>query len=70
MLSAKQIGNGRVKPHDKEELAKARVALQRQIDILNCSRTVGGPHQAIINKLKSQRDKIDKLLKAEVTDDA
>ena len=59
-----------MEPHDKEELTKARVALQRQIDVLNCSRTVGGPHQAIINKLRSQRDRIDDLLKSEVADDA
>jgi hypothetical protein len=48
----------------KEELVKARDALQRQIDILNCSRTVGGPHQAIINKLRGQRDEIDAMLEA------
>jgi len=50
---------------DKEELLKSRDSLQRQIDVLNCSRTVGGPHQAIINKLRSQRDEIDELLESE-----
>ena len=49
---------------------KARDALQRQIDVLNCSRTLGGPHQAIINKLRSQRDEILKLLDNEGTGDA
>jgi len=55
---------------DKEELVKARNALQRQIDILNCSRTVGGPHTAIINKLRSQRDEIDELLESKETGEA
>lgn len=51
-----------MRPDDKEVLAKALVALQRQINVLNLSRTVGGPHQAIIDKLRSQRDEIIDLL--------
>ena len=60
----------RMEAQDKEELVKARNALQRQIDILNCSRTVGGPHTAIINKLRSQRDEIDELLESKETGEA
>lgn len=59
-----------MEPDDKEKLTKARDSLQRQIDVLNCSRTVGGPHQAIINKLRSQRGEIDELLGSEEAGDA
>ena len=55
---------------DKEELAKLRATLDRQIQILHTGR-VGGPSpRALVKKLKVQIAEIDELLENGETGDA
>jgi hypothetical protein len=53
-----------VEPHDKEELTKARVTLERQLEILCKGRPFGGD-RLIITKLRSQISEITEILEAD-----
>ena len=58
-----------MEPRDKEELAKLRATLDRQIQILQMGRSVSSS-RTLITKLKHQIAEIDELLENEDTGDA